>query len=137
MSTTTAPSAAPPPPDEDPRRSLGRRGEDIACAHLESRGWEILDRNRFASFGEIDIVAHHSETGVLALVEVRTRSSLRAGHPLESITARKLAVLRRLLSWWLAQADAWYPEIRIDVIGIVESRDGSHELTHLEGAGPL
>ena len=54
----------------DPRQSLGKLGEDLACAELERRGYEILARRYRTRFGEIDIVARHDETTVF--VEVKS-----------------------------------------------------------------
>ncbi len=74
------PSDAHTPPDSDelggtrppdPRRALGRLGEDLAVAHLERRGLAILDRNARTRYGEIDVVSFDGAT--LAFVEVKTR----------------------------------------------------------------
>jgi putative endonuclease len=73
----------------DPRRALGRLGEEIAVAHLERRGFAILDRNARTRRGEIDVVAF--DGAVLAFVEVKTRrvhaTAARAG----AATARSTA----------------------------------------------
>ncbi len=71
---------------------VGKRGEDIANEFLLARGYEVIDRNWRCSAGEIDIVARQGRS--LVVVEVKTRSSLFAGHPFEAITAAKLARLR-------------------------------------------
>jgi putative endonuclease len=49
----------------------GRRGEDLACRHLESHGLELLERNYRCRAGEIDLVMR--EGSILVLVEVRSR----------------------------------------------------------------
>ena len=38
-------------------RAVGDRGEDLACAHLEALGWEVLERNWRCREGELDVVA--------------------------------------------------------------------------------
>ena len=43
----------------DPRQSLGKLGEDLACAELCRRGYAILARRYRTRYGEIDIVARH------------------------------------------------------------------------------
>ena len=45
----------------EPKRQLGVRGEDLACAELERHGMRVLERNWRCRLGEIDIVA--AETG--------------------------------------------------------------------------
>ena len=56
--------------------AAGRRGEDLACRHLESQGLQLLERNYRCRAGEIDLVMLDGST--LVMIEVRSRSS--AGH---------------------------------------------------------
>ena len=77
---------------------LGARGERIAERHLVRRGLTLLDRNWRCPQGEIDLVLRDGDE--LVFVEVKTRSSVAFGHPLEAITAAKLARLRRLAGAW-------------------------------------
>lgn len=114
------------------RQTLGRRGEDFAAEHLTGLGWTILQRNWRCSHGEIDIIATTPGTGTVVFVEVRTRSSISAGHPLESIGTRKAAHMRRTAGAWLSQQPHFIPSFRIDVIGLVWAGE-TPELTHLEG----
>lgn len=111
--------------------TLGRRGEQLAIEHLIELGWQIIETNWRCRSGEIDVVALDAETVVF--VEVKTRGSLSAGHPLEAVTARKLATLRTLARSWLREQPSWFPLIRIDVIGIVWN-DGLPDLTHVRDA---
>lgn len=59
---------------EDPRRSLGRFGEDLVARELMRRGFEIVGRNvkigRGRTAVEIDIVARSGRD--YALIEVKT-----------------------------------------------------------------
>src|ERR1700709_100831 len=77
---------------------LGSRGEDLAASALTEAGMLVIDRNWRCSQGEIDIVALDGDETVF--VEVKTRTSVAFGHPLEAITAQKLARLRRLAGAW-------------------------------------
>lgn len=113
-------------------RAVGDFGEDQACAELESRGWELLERNWRCAAGEIDIVARDGDTVVFC--EVKTRRSVRFGSPVEAVTPLKAARLRRLAGLWLRQhAGGGAGQIRVDVIGIVVSRQGECEIEHLRG----
>jgi len=109
---------------------LGRRGEAIAADFLVSRGIAIVDRNWRCSQGEIDLVARDGEE--LVFVEVKTRSSVAFGHPLEAVTATKLARLRRLAAAWCAEHPGDTRVIRIDAIGVIVPADGEIEIDHLE-----
>lgn len=111
---------------------MGRQGEDFAVRHLESRGWTIHQRNWRCRHGEIDIIAIAPDAMTVVFVEVRTRSTVNAGHPLESIGVRKAARMRQTAGAWLSAQAQFIPQFRIDVIGILWD-PVEPELTHLEG----
>jgi putative endonuclease len=109
---------------------LGKRGESLATDHLIASGYKILDRNWRCSQGEIDIVAELD--GETVFVEVKTRSSVAFGHPLEAITVEKLARLRRLAGAWVESHPNQRSSIRIDAIAIIAPTLGLIEIEHLE-----
>lgn len=119
---------------------LGRRGEEIAAAFLVRAGYLILDRNWRCPQGEIDVVAF--DGGETVFVEVKTRSSLLFGHPLEAITAQKLARLRRLAVAWCEQdAGEQHADganggrrgrIRIDAIGVIAAPGADPVIEHVK-----
>ena len=113
--------------------SLGRHGEDIAVAHLQTVGMHVLVRNWRCSLGEIDVVALDGEC--LVVCEVKTRRSLAAGSPLEAVTPAKLGRLRRLTATWLAAQDQHFPDVRIDVVGVLRPRRGPAVIEHLKAVG--
>ncbi|HOW02158.1 MAG TPA: YraN family protein, partial [Rhodoglobus sp.] len=88
------------------------------------------DRNWRCHQGEIDLVAR--DGGELVFVEVKTRSSVAFGHPLESITPVKLARLRRLAAAWCDAHPGGHDTIRIDAIAVIAPRVGDVEVEHLE-----
>ena len=115
------------------RKDLGDFGERVAKAHLESKGYRILETNFRVREGEVDIVAERD--GVVAFVEVKTRRGDAMGSAAEAIDERKA---RRLLL--AAQAfGQQHPELppgrRIDLIAI--DLDGGGRvvsLQHIESA---
>jgi putative endonuclease len=110
--------------------ALGRRGEELATAFLVDAGYTILDRNWRCGQGEIDVVAFDgSET---AFIEVKTRTSVAFGHPLEAITTLKLARLRRLAAAWCAAHPGNHDRIRIDAISVIAPKFGTPEIEHLK-----
>lgn len=111
--------------------ALGRYGEELAARHLTEAGFVVLDRNWRCAGGEIDIVARDND--VLVVCEVKTRSGLAFGSPLEAVTVAKAARLRRLAAAWLSEHPVRPAEVRIDVVGIVKSRRGPAEVEHLRG----
>jgi putative endonuclease len=110
--------------------ALGRRGEAIAARHLEACGLSIVDRNWRCNQGEIDLVARDGVETVF--VEVKTRSGVGFGHPLESITVAKLARLRRLAAAWCEAHAGPHDRIRIDAIAIIAPRSGEVTVEHLQ-----
>lgn len=108
---------------------LGKRGEALAAAFLVEAGYDILDRNWRCRQGEIDVVALDGDETVF--VEVKTRSSIAFGHPLEAITMQKLARLRRLAGAWCGEHPGSRRRIRIDAIAIIAPRGGPVQFEHV------
>lgn len=54
--------------------AIGVAAEDIACAALRDRGWQIHARRLRTKAGEVDIVAE--KEGLLSIVEVKARATL-------------------------------------------------------------
>src|ERR1700746_3224568 len=102
--------------------ALGRSGEQVAAEYLESCGFRILDRNWRSADGEIDIVA--VERHVLVVCEVKSRTSVRYGSPLEAVSRAKRGRLRRLAVQWLNAHGVRFDQVRIDVVGLVYDGTG-------------
>lgn len=122
----------------DPRRALGRRGEDLAAEYLAGLGYRIVVRNWRTRAGELDIVAQDGEW--LVFVEVRARRAGRqgaaptAGMPEESVTPRKQLQLSVLADAYLFELPFAGP-VRIDVIALELAADGSvARLNHIRDA---
>ncbi len=121
---------------------LGRKGEEMAAAYLERRGWRLLERNWRCPYGEADIVAQDSDddnNDTVVLVEVKTRLALgeRAdAMPELAVDAHKRFRYRRLALAYLME----HPEvfsIRFDVIALNVVGNDSARLRHLFGAFSL
>ena len=120
------------------KQAVGRRGEDLAVAELQRQGMEVLARNwRCGRLGEVDVVALDRSTAVPTVVvcEVKCRSGLGYGHPLESITWAKLRTLRQLAAEWVRDHPSGPVRVRIDAIGIVLLTGQDPQLTHARGVG--
>lgn len=111
---------------------IGREGEDLAVQHLEEAGFVVLERNWRCDLGEIDVVA--LDGAVLVVCEVKTRSGLGFGTPLEGVTWEKAARLRRLAGRWLAShPQARSGGVRIDVVGVLRSDSAPAVIEHVRG----
>lgn len=98
------------------RQKVGLRAEDAAAAYLQAQGAHILLRNYRCRCGELDIVARLGDSE-LAIVEVRTRSSMAYGGAAASVDAAKRQRLIRAASRLLQQRkDLARLRARFDVI---------------------
>lgn len=98
------------------RKTLGRKGEDLAVEYLKKRGFKILERNKhFSRYCEADIIA--DDAGVLVVVEVKTRKNNALGSPFEAITRTKYQHLKTGLFTYL-QDNPKYKRFRIDAVAI-------------------
>ena len=115
----------------DRRQLLGKRGEDLACAELEKRGYVIVDRRFRTRCGELDIVAR--DGGVLVFVEVKARSGSNFGTPFESVTCKKRQRLSQMAASYLFIRRLAGVACRFDVVAVVE-RQGMQTIELLRGA---
>jgi putative endonuclease len=118
-----------------PRRNrnseLGRFGEAIAAEHLIRRGHRILDRNWRSPHGEIDLVT--MDRDAVVVVEVKTRSGVEFGHPIEAIGAAKYERLHRLGWEWCAAHEMAGRLERVDAVAVLLRADGTVSVEHIEG----
>ncbi len=114
-------------------RALGDYGERLAARYLRERGMQILDRNWRCGEGEIDVVAR--DAGCVVVCEVKTRSGTGFGVPVEAVTWRKAARLRRLAAAWLAEHQVDAADVRIDVVGVLVPPGGRPRVQHVVGVG--
>jgi putative endonuclease len=119
------------------KKQIGVRGEDLACAELERQGLQVLERNWRCRLGEIDIVAAEAGANGLTMVfcEVKCRSGLGFGHPLEAITFTKRRTLRQLAAVWMRQHRVKASAIRLDAIGVVLAAGEEPSVTHVRAVG--
>ena len=98
--------------------ALGGFGEKLAAAHYRARGYAVLERNWRCRMGEIDLIC--ARGGTLVVCEVKARTGPAHGHPFEAVTAPKQRRLRRLAALYLRQQGRRWPEVRFDVVSVLE-----------------
>jgi len=97
-----------------------------------NRDYLILDRNWRIRTGEIDIVAK-SPDGEFIFVEVKSRSSLAYGDPLEAISPTKAFRLQKLALAWLVMNGEWGSAYRVDCAGVLIAKGCKEEIDYREG----
>ena len=85
--------------DSNYRRRLGKLGEDIACALLESMGHTILERNWRSGHLEIDLIS--LGTDGIHFVEVKTRRLNIQAPPQENVDRTKQSRIIRAAGKYL------------------------------------
>ncbi len=116
------------------RLALGQRGEVLAAEYFEQRGYRVLTRNWRTPEGELDLVV--AGEGICIFVEVRSRTSIEQGHPVETIDGRKRARLLRAARTYIDQEHPSAAVFRFDVVAVVFSSDDDEprEVLHVEDA---
>lgn len=101
----------------------GKLGEDIAELFLKERGYEILHKNYWKPYGEIDIVA--AKAGRLHFVEVKavlgvSRESYRAE---ENVSSFKLKKLGRVIQSFLMKKEYRDLDWQFDVCAVTIDKE--------------
>jgi putative endonuclease len=99
------------------RKQCGDAAEQLVVEHLERGGWRVRDRNVRCRHGELDVVAEKGD--VLAIVEVRMRSTAMWGDPSETVmTSKQRKVVKAALEY--CQRHRLFERvIRFDVASVV------------------
>ena len=112
---------------------IGTRGERLAERWLLCRGYLILERNCRTRYSELDLVAVDERTVVF--VEVKTRSGLAAGSPVEAVDDEKQLRLSRAAVAYLRKHQLKQVAVRFDVIAVDFAAGGDQpRLVHYRSA---
>lgn len=101
------------------KKIIGKLGEDISVEYLQNNNFEVINRNYFCKFGEIDIIAFDKKLNELVFVEVKTRTNLAFGRPIESIDKIKIDHLRKTINYYIIDKKVKKINIRIDAIEVL------------------
>jgi putative endonuclease len=94
---------------------LGKLGEELAVEFLRKNGYEILETNWTFQKAEIDIIA--KKENILAIVEVKTRSSIEFGLPQDFVKPKKIQLLVKAVDAYVIEKDLDI-NVRFDIIAI-------------------
>jgi putative endonuclease len=109
---------------------LGKFGEQMAVDFLIQKGYTILETNWIFDKAEIDIIAQKGT--VLAVVEVKTRSSLLFGLPQEFVTPKKIQRLVKAMNEYVNRKEL-NVDVRFDIVAIHKVASG-FTIEHIEDA---
>ena len=94
----------------------GKKGEELAVAHLQKLGYRILERNYRCPLGEIDIVAKEKNT--IVFVEVKSRKSEQFGDPELAVGKTKQRKLTLIALYYLGRQKDSLLAARFDVVAV-------------------
>ena len=109
---------------------LGKWGEAEAVAFLKQNGYQILETNWTFQKAEIDIIA--LKENVLAIVEVKTRSSIDFGLPQDFVKPAKIQLLVKAVNEYVITNDI-EATVRFDIVAIHKQGDLA-TIEHIEDA---
>jgi len=109
---------------------LGKKGEELAVEFLLNVGYKILDRNWTFQKAEIDIIAQ--KENILAVIEVKTRSSSDFGLPQDFVKSKKIQLLIKAVNAYINDREIDF-EIRFDIIAVQKNGE-SFAIEHLTDA---
>ncbi|CAD0003874.1 MULTISPECIES: YraN family protein [Flavobacterium] len=113
---------------------LGKKGEDLAVEYLLQNDYKILERNWIFQKAEIDIIAKKDH--FLAVIEVKTRSSLDYGSPQDFVKPKKIQLLIKAVNAYINDREKDFDndlEIRFDIIAIHKTEE-TFAIEHLTDA---
>jgi len=111
-------------------KKIGNKGEDIAESYLLKKGYEILDRNYYSRYGEIDIIGKLEDQ--IIFFEVKTRTNQAFGNPEDSIDQKKIDCMISTAFCFLEENTEEDLDWRMDLLAIKLFPDGSNEILHFE-----
>lgn len=109
---------------------FGQRGEQLAVDHLIRKGYTVVHRNYRYLKAEIDIIAKKGD--ILAIVEVKSRSSEYMQPIAETVTEKKIKLMVMAADHYIISKDLDV-EARFDIITI-HKNGTKHDIEHLENA---
>lgn len=109
---------------------LGKEGEDLAVAHLLNNGYKIVARNFRYQKAEVDIIARKKD--VLAVIEVKTRSTPDFGDPQNFLKQKQINSLVKAIDYFVNDHNLQV-NVRFDIIAIIRNKSGTR-IEHLKDA---
>jgi putative endonuclease len=118
--------------EKDNRHQLGKDSEQLAVDFLQKNGYTIIQRNFRIRGGEIDIIAKEKNT--LVFIEVKSRTTTRYGHAIQSLTSQQQKRLSKTALTYLYQHKMNNQSARFDVVAIQKNQYTGTEIRLIRNA---
>ena len=110
-------------------KTTGNKGEELAVNYLSEKGYSIVERNWRFRYAEVDIIA--SKNNRLHFFEIKTRTSDRFGKPEESMSHKKMNMLKTAAEEYQYKNPQW-KYVQFDVLAITLQNDIATEYFLIE-----
>ncbi|ROH96072.1 YraN family protein [Chryseobacterium daecheongense] len=110
---------------------FGKKAEDLAVEYLLKNGYKILVRNFRFQKAEIDIIAE--KDGIVAIVEVKARSTDAFMLPQEAVTKTKIRSIVSTANHYLEEFNKQH-EVRFDIMSVLPDDKGNLMIEHITDA---
>ncbi len=104
------------------KKKIGNDGEKIACEYLSKHNFDILERNYFSRFGEIDIIALDKSNQDIVFLEVKTRKNFFCGRPSEFVDLKKQVKIKKTALDFIVKKNIRDENFRFDVIEVLNKK---------------
>lgn len=108
-------------------RKKGSLAEDRAILFLKSKGYNIIYKNFYTIYGEIDIIGE--KNNLIVFFEVKYRKTLKNGYPRESVSKTKQEKIKKAALLYISQNNIINKGFSFDVVEIIDN-----EIIHIENA---
>jgi len=115
------------------KEALAEAASRKAVEYLKDRRLRILDRNWRSGSDILPLVAVERHTFVV--VDLRVHAGTRHATPLETISADRRQLMRRLGASWMSAHGVRFDQIRIDVVGLLQDGQGGFTIEHIRAVG--
>jgi putative endonuclease len=119
--------------EPSPGVAVGARGERLAAAFLQHKGFRVVARNwrdPRDRRDELDLICRDDD--VLVFVEVKTRAAHALVPGFYAVDQRKKKVVRRTATAYLRALATRPQTVRFDVVEVAVQADGAVEVLHFE-----
>jgi len=110
---------------------LGTKGEAMAKAYLEEKGYEIMEENWCYGKAEVDLIAYYDKR--IIFIEVKTRTSTGFGQPEDFVSEAKQRNLQKAADEYIYLMN-FKGEIRFDIIALIFNKREEFSIRHIEDA---
>lgn len=108
-------------------RKKGSLAEDKAILFLKNKGYNIIYKNFYTIYGEIDIIGERDN--LIIFFEVKYRKTLKNGYPREAVSKKKQEKIKKTALLYISKNNIINRDFSFDIIEIIDN-----EIIHIENA---